>query len=84
MPATRYIPIEPHFPEDVSVIRTDLYTLIKIPNRTKSPKSKQVSIDEFAGALADVPEYEGMSSVEVQHMTRELWTGKNKAHPRSS
>ena len=84
MSTTRYVPIDPHSTEDVSVIQTDLYTLIKIPKHTNPTKRRHVSIDDFAGALADVPEYEGKSSVEVQHMTHELWTGKNKARPLSS
>jgi hypothetical protein len=84
MADTRYIPIKAPSPDDVSVIQTDRYTLIKIPKPYQPTKSRQVSIDDFAGALADVPEYEGKSSVKVQHMTRELWTGKNKTRHQSS
>jgi len=71
--------------KDIAVIHTDHYTLIKIPKQSKpTPREEQISIDEFVGVLKDVPLYRGKSSVEVQHMTGEVWMGKKNRRTQSS
>lgn len=61
--------------KDVSVMETDRYIIVKIPrvptHKTAAPKAP-ASIDEFDGILANVPVFKGKSSVEVQHMMKDL------------
>ena len=60
-------------------------SLIRIPKgmfswpmrlRRQTKKKPGISFDYLLGELADVPEYKGKTSVEVQHMARDLWVKK--------
>ena len=69
------------FPKNALVTRTKQHTLVEIPPSDKAQfKKDPVSIQEFVGVLKDVPEFQGKSSVEMQHMIPELWTKRYKKH----
>lgn len=62
------------FIKDVEVYETDRYILVKIPRRVKkAPRRQRANFADLAGALKDIPEFQGKSSVEVQHMFTRLW-----------
>ena len=66
------------------ITTTDEEVIIRIPkveferlvHREKPPKKKVVDFSYLIGALADVPEFKGKTSVEVQHMIPKIWAEK--------
>jgi hypothetical protein len=70
--------------KDVSVMETDRYVIVKIPRPSAPQKEEQVSIDEFIGILKDVPAFKGKTSVQVQHMIKDLWSERYLKHKTSS
>ena len=42
--------------------------------RRSTGRKTQESFADLVGALSDVTEFKGKTSVEVQHMIRDLWT----------
>jgi predicted CopG family antitoxin len=44
--------------------------------RNSTKRKTQESFADLVGALSDVKEFKGKTSVEVQHMIRDLWTNR--------
>lgn len=60
-------------------MQTRRYTIVKIPHPVQKPaKKKQQSFADLEGILKDVPAFKGKSSVEVQHMIKDLWTDQHR------
>jgi hypothetical protein len=51
-------------------METDHYVVVKIPREMSQQVKDKKKFSDFIGALADVPEFKGKSSVEVQHMIK--------------
>jgi hypothetical protein len=60
--------------KDVSVVETDRYIIVKIPRSgAKISRNERMSFADLAGVLQDIPAFKGKTSVEVQHIMKDLW-----------
>lgn len=50
--------------------------VIRIPWRKPVAQAKKADFGFLIGALSSVPEFQGKSSVEVQHMLTQVWAEK--------
>lgn len=72
-----------------TITTTDTEIIIRIPKDAigiSAPKKegahkkkKGVDFSYLIGALADVPEFKGKTSVEVQHMLKDIWLRKHSS-----
>jgi hypothetical protein len=58
----------------ITIMETDHYVVVKIPREMSEQAKNKRKFSHFVGALADVPEFEGKTSVEVQHMIKDIWS----------
>ena len=52
---------------------------IKSKQGLSSPRAKRESFVDLVGALSDVEQFKGKTSVEVQHMIPDLWSKKRSS-----
>jgi hypothetical protein len=59
---------------EITIMETDHYVVVKIPREMSEQAKHKKKFSDFVGALADVPEFKGKTSVEVQHMIKDIWS----------
>ena len=59
--------------------RDRLGKLLNVTIKRYPPSRKRESFTDLVGALSDVKEFKGKSSVEVQHMIPELWSRRKRS-----
>ena len=66
---------------ELQIAKDRLETLLNIKSRQhlSSPRAKHESFTDLVGALSDVEQFKGKTSVEVQHMIPDLWSKKRSS-----
>ena len=60
-------------------METEHYVMVKIPRQPEgTPHAKRESFADLVGVLKDVAMFKGKSSVEVQHMIKNVWRGQKE------
>ncbi|MDP3772225.1 MAG: hypothetical protein Q8Q94_02530 [bacterium] len=59
---------------ELKTAKRRLDELSNIPPKKRSSVATEESFADLVGALSDVEEFKGKTSVEVQHMVPEIWS----------